>query len=214
MDDMDKARAEYREKTLSEWAGFIEDVSGGERRKSWCDRDQIVDVLQRLAGSCSQNHMFFPVAGGLDITGARLSTFEDDCIEIMTGNVPNVVRPARMDLVRVGEDDDQSYLRIECLELDPLVDDKPGDKEEIARTPSGEVYSRFNWDEGVTGHFDDNGRSVPLPPGTELVVRQLTPGVFVIFHKASPYNHCSGTYQAPQDSMSADEFENYVKDMI
>ncbi|GAA0506127.1 hypothetical protein [Pigmentiphaga daeguensis] len=137
-------------------------------------------------------HFFLPDRGGHDISGARVSPFDDDAIEWHTSHdsddgfklAVNVMRPTiasfrcppgRLDLAHV------------ILECGTMEAQRPanvhGGREELAQLPSGTYDSRQNFQ---ADSMQGRGESFPL--GTRYVTRYVQPARFALFAKASSYN--------------------------
>lgn len=174
-------------------------------RATWTSLNDIVTVLNLIGERSNMNHLFFPSGGGLDLTGARLSTREVGCIELLTDGYVSILRPKSLQFESFGYDYEWDYFRLEASELEPsgVYPDLDRNDEELTEI-GGEFYApRHHWDSGYFEHKS-------LPEGSRSVSRYFR-GSFVIFGKESIYNHTSGTYDARHDKVSADQFRSYIE---
>lgn len=74
----------------------------------WHDINDIVNVLKLLGKYNSQNHTFFPDAGGLDLTSADLS-YEKDCIELHFSALVYIVKPKRLSFEFINNEIEWNY---------------------------------------------------------------------------------------------------------
>jgi hypothetical protein len=218
---------DFLEKNKKDWIEIQEKIfpSGFPERKEWTDRSEIVNVLKIIGSIRNSNHMFFPRGGGLDVEGADIST-EDNCIEINTGGLTEILKPSRLIFHSFKAEHQWNYFRIETLELEPsgvyedmdYSDDEsyePSDKEklssfysdeELCELSPGNYISSIYWDEGEY-------RGTKLPSSARIVTRHFK-GSFVIFQKTSIYNRNSSTYDGRHNKMNDAEFRNYIQEAI
>lgn len=176
------------------------------RRATWTGLNDIVTVLNLIGGRSNMNHLFFPSGGGMDLSGARSSTREAGCIELVTDGFVSILRPKSLHFESFGYDPEWDYFRLEASELEPsgVYPGLDRNDEEVTEI-GGEFYApRHHWDSGSFEHK-------PLPEGSRSVSRYFR-GSFVVFSKESIYNHTSGTYDARHDKVSADEFRSYIEE--
>jgi len=175
----------------------------------WTELIDIISVLNKIGAIDNSNHMFYPTGGGLDVESANLS-YENNCIEISTG-LTDIIKPERL-IFESFIDPLWNYFRIETLELESSsVYEKEDDNEyfpseELLEIEAGKYISRSYWDEG-----EYMGQK--LPSSARVLTRHLK-GAFVIFAKSSYYNRNSRTYDARHNKMSAEEFRDYIENVI
>jgi eukaryotic-like serine/threonine-protein kinase len=214
MSDYEKQAEEFFARSRDAWHKFVEDLIGsiGNESGVWKDPVAVCRVLNAAAAECPHNHMFCPMGGGLDLKGAEISP-EDGCIDLDFGAL-YTVQPLSLSLHRIGGDDSWSYLRLETNPIAPKSGDaEASSHEELVRLPNGLFLPRWTWDEGTTGQLDDTGKDEPLPAGSQLVVRCVAGGAFVLFAKGSLYNQNSATYDARHANMSAAEFAQHIHEV-
>lgn len=184
------AKQQWRRKTVVDFNQVV-GHHATTRRAVWTDVDTIVDVLSDVAAHAPDNHMFFPLSGGLDLRGARRS-HEDGCIELETdGSTITVVKPASLQLERFDNDStgDWTYLRLNVAELTPTEfhqprhdeRDYPDFEEEVTEFEPG-VYAERSFIED------------PNCPADARIVTRIFRGALVLFAKGSLYNHDPSTY--------------------
>lgn len=174
---------------------------------TWTNRTAIIDVLNKIGKVENSNHMFFPNGGGLDLLGASIS-HEIDCIELHTG-VNRILHPKSLTFNYVDSEYEWNYFRLETNKLNSteVYEDLPNDSfsEDLTELYPLNYVSRVYWDEAKYDEED-------LPPSARLVVRVLK-GSFVIFKKTSIYNRNLNTYDAIHETLSAEGFNNQIKNI-
>jgi len=201
---------DWEQSRLSQWRFISQKLFGGMPPTSanWNDRQQVVDVLNLIGRMPSLNHMFYPSGGGLDFIGAKLAT-ENDCICLETDPCGFVIlKPSRLTAETFGKNIIWNYFRLELSTLKPVFETGQSDKcEELVTEDTPGHY--ISWKCGNYGYYDDD---TPLPKGYRLVDRYFF-GSFVFFCKGSIYNYIHGTYDARHNTMSAEEFRQYINDL-
>jgi hypothetical protein len=214
---------DFHERNLREWEATIKDIfkkfkNPTPHNTEWHGEGPIIEVLNAL-GKEQLSHMFFPTRGGQDLLGARPSV-ERDCIELLDGGCPTIVKPDKLTFHFFGEDNyEWAYFRLETRTLQPsgVYDDYDSDfykehpAEELTELSPGEYVDRSVWDAGYYG-YDERGEK-RLPKEARVVSRAFR-GAFVFFAKASTYNRTSGTYDARHNKMSSEEFEKHIAEVI
>ncbi|MCR9165568.1 MAG: hypothetical protein NXI35_33150 [bacterium] len=179
------AKLQWRRKTVVDF-NRVADQNSTKPRAAWSDLDTIVAILDEVATEAPNNHMFFPLSGGLDLRGARRS-HEDGCIELETdGSTVVIAKPASLQLERFDNDitGDWTYLR---LNLDPLAPTEfhrhrsRFDSEEVAELEPG-VYDKRS-------RLEDDDC-----PADARAITRLLRGALVLFAKGSLYNQIPETY--------------------
>lgn len=214
---------DFIERNKKDWIEIQEKIfhTGLPERKEWNNRNEIVNVLKIIGSIRNSNHMFFPRGGGLDVEGADISV-EDNCIEINTGGLIEILKPSRLIFHSFNADPQWNYFRIETLNLEPsgIYEDKDYSDEENESSPEenlsnfysdeelcelspGVYISSIYWDEG---EYDGE----KLPTSARVVTRHFK-GSFVIFQKTSIYNRNSSTYDGRHNKMTDEEFRNYIQ---
>ncbi|HLV96999.1 MAG TPA: protein kinase [Candidatus Acidoferrales bacterium] len=176
----------------------------------WHTLDDIIAVLNALGETSDLNHLLFPSGGGLDLDRAAPSEREGDCIELITSDHANIVRPIRLLFESFGDDPQWNYFRLETSSLSPTGVYRNRSSEQ----PYEEVTDLG--DEYVTASAWEYGEYLgePLPSNARLVTRFSKPGAFVIFQKTSIYNSIPSTYDARHNQMGSDTFRAYIAEMM
>jgi hypothetical protein len=206
--------SQFKQNNRAEWIGIQQRVYGTNPAptQQWTRPEEILRALSPFC-ACDRNHMFFPDGGGLDLE-AVFSSHEPGCLDLMTGGVPNVVRPARLLFESFPDYASLSYFRLETAQLESsgVYENLTSGYEEVVELSPRNYIERWTWDAGFYDH-DESGREIPLPESARLAVRWFT-GAFVVFAKGSIYNSISATYDARHNKMSAPEFRTYIERMI
>lgn len=178
------------------------------QRAEWVDLDTIVKILNDIGTNAPNNHMFFPVSGGLDLRGAVLS-HETGCIELRTDGHPSIVRPRSLQLEKFKNDADGewTYFRLNLAPLSPVNGDPSRHREELTELAPGTYEERSLLD----GH--------DVTASARGVSRWFK-GAFVIFAKGSTYNLSPSTYDGRHSlgrkykETTADAFRTYIEKVI
>lgn len=178
------------------------------QRTEWSDMRTISDILNMVGESARDNHMFFPDGGGMDLTGASLST-DLNLIELFYDSTRMgsfAIRPKRL-LYESFADSDWNYFRVEFENAEPsgvYWNIWPDDvnSEEVIELAGGQL---------VPGECREYGEwnGEPLPVDYRVQTRFRT-GAIVVVHRKSAYNKDSSTYDGRHDEMNADEFRKYM----
>jgi hypothetical protein len=200
---------DFLERNTKDWIEILEKIfpTGLPEKCEWTNRNEIVNVLKIIGSVRNSNHMFYPRGGGLDVEGANISV-EDNCIEIDTGGLIDILKPSRLIFHSFKADHQWNYFRLETAELKPsgVYETKDYSDEELCELSPGNYVSRVYWDEGEY-------REEKLPPSARVVTRHFR-GSFVIFQKTSIYNKNSRTYDGRHNKMTDDEFRKYIQNAI
>lgn len=221
-------RDEFRDESLKLWAGLMNDLFPMGRPKSakWTDIKAMSTVLNKVGSLSDFNHMFYPTGGGMDLEGAEPFSEESGCLALKTGNrVYEVVKPSALLFESVGSEVEWAYFRLECEPMEPCgvyededddteeegedeEDRSPVDREEVVLVAPGVYAPRSAWD---ANEFEGE----PLPDDSQLIIRSLGGGPFVIFSKGSLYNlGRSGNfdaYSATHAKMNATQFKELIE---
>jgi hypothetical protein len=196
------------QQNLKDWAEIELKLfpSGTPEKCEWTNREDIVKILKIIGSFKDSNHMFYPRGGGLDIDDSNIS-FEPDCIEIDVGGLIDVLKPTKLIFHSFKANPRWDYFRIETKDLMP-TGLYPGNysDEEVCELSPGKYISRAHLDQGEY----EGGQ---LPKTARLVLRHFK-GSFVIFQKTSIYNHNSSTYDGRHNTMTDEEFHDYIQRII
>lgn len=185
------------------------------QRVIWDDINDIVKVLKTMCSFNNLNHVFFPTGGGLDLNDIRLA-YEENCIELDFGSI-HIIKPKRLLFESFGDEHQWNYFRIEldCIKRTGLNTDKTAEAYEIEK--GREVISELS--PGNYFPYEILNRSYKYKNDylftnfSRLVTRWLK-GSFVIFCKRSTYNLTSSTYDGRHNTVSTDEFREYIQKNI
>jgi serine/threonine-protein kinase len=169
----------------------------------WTNRDDIISVLNIIGRIESSNHSFLPGGGGLDLTGANLSS-EPDCIELNMGTTPYICKPKNLQFESFGISSNWSYFRLNTIRLEPITSKYHHQEyfEDLIELKTGEYVSRA----------EENNDDI-MEIFNRYAVRMLS-GSIVIFSKSSVYNDESSTYDGRHNKMSSGEFREYIQKWI
>lgn len=197
----------FQEEGEKKWLEIQEKIfpSGTPKHHEWIIKEDIIKVLNTVGSLDNSNHMFYPTGGGLDIKSCSDST-ENNCLEVYTG-LTDIIKPKRL-LFESFEDSIWNYFRLESIEMPAsgVYEEQNYPNEELIELEPGHYISRSHWDGGEY-------QGEKLPDFARIVTRHLR-GSFVIFAKASHYNHYSNTYDARHDKMTSSEFRTYIEEVM
>lgn len=179
---------------------------------NWTAADEIISVLNYIARTAPLNHMFFPIGGGADLKGAERH-IEPDTISLEEGG-PSIVKPTSLTFEYFGNNYTEfAYFRLETDGLEPsgVYEDSDRPCEEVAELEPGQYANSNVFDTGYYGQ-DENGSERELPQGARRITRYFK-GAFVIVGKFSRYNQQSDTYDGRHNTMSAEKFRRYMKQL-
>lgn len=200
---------DFLERNKKDWIEIQEKIFpiGLPEKCEWTDRHEIVVVLKTIGSIRNSNHMFYPRGGGLDVEGADISV-EDNCIEIDTGGLIDIVKPTRLIFHSFKAEQQWNYFRLETADLKPsrVYETNDYSDEELCELSPGNYVSRVHWDEGEY-------REEKLPKSARVVTRHFR-GSFVIFQKTSIYNKNSRTYDGRHNKMTDVEFRIHIQSAI
>lgn len=183
------------------------------RHCEWDAHEQILDILNRIAGHAAENHLLFPAGNGMDLLGVQESN-EPDCIELLfqrkdkkgapDPSIVTVVKPSVLSFDSFGAATEWSYFRLDAAVLEPSG---VGYMETEHHEQVMEVEP--DWYVGL-----DDGKKTPWPPNARLVTRILK-GSMVIFGKASPFHTVTAleAYQAHHAKLSMLAFRKHIATM-
>lgn len=208
-------KKEFKTKSLKAWEEILNDIFKNEipTQKTWNNKVEIIEILNIIGAKKNLNHTFFPGGGGMDLDGAQ-DSIEDECIDLIFGNVHMLVKPMELSFQSFGVNYEWSYFRLETEEIMPsgTYDDisEEWKREEVVVLPNNHYVNRNAWDEGEF-YNSETDEMEELPSGSYLMVRNRK-GSFVIFAKGSLYNEVPITYDGRHNKMTAEEFEKHIRD--
>lgn len=168
----------------------------------WYDINDIVNILRLLGQYNSQNHTFFPDAGGLDLTDADLS-HEKGCIELHCNGLVYVVKPKRLSFEFINSEIEWNYFSLETELLENITPDYPKDyySEEFCEMTALDYRPLELLNNMSKEEYD---RIHP-----RHIIRYFR-GSFVMFHKDSIYNHLISQYKGDHEKLGLQEFRTQI----
>jgi hypothetical protein len=171
------ATDEFKIKSTEKWHIVHNEIFGNSMPyyTEWKSPNDIIRILQIIGKHSNSNHLFFPDGGGMDLRGAQES-YEDGCIEIITGHT-YVFRPKKLVYESIDKDLEWCYFRLINAGLEPTGVYKHylRNPEEVLELRSFHFVDRVHWDEQ---QYDGE----KLPKGARIISRILK-GDLVIFKK-------------------------------
>ncbi len=199
----------YTESQISEWMFLNKYIlkSSGDS-VSWRDRNEIIDILNKLAALPAHNHMLFSSKGGQDFIRASLAP-EDGCIYISDDcSTYNIVKPKVLHFERFKNNEEWNYLLLECDELSPIITDDFDYEVLVEDYPANYVSAQY----AQYGVYDYDSE-VPLPADYKIVARYLR-GKFLFVLKSGPYNRISSSYDGRHGQCTSEQFREYIFRLI
>lgn len=199
----------YIEAQKSEWMFLNKYIlkSSGDS-VSWRDREEIIDVLNKVAALPAHNHMLFSSMGGQDFVQATIAP-EEGCIYISDDCTKyNIVKPKALHFERFKNNEEWNYLLLECDELSPIIHSDVDYEILVEDRPANYVsaqYSQYGVYDYETGE--------PLPDNYKVVARYLK-GKFLFVLKSGPYNKISSTYDGRHGKCTCEQFRDYISMLI
>lgn len=226
---------EFRQKFLPKWETRIKEIFpfGIPNQCVWENKQDIIQVLNKLALPDNLNHTFLPSGGGLDLVSAKES-IEKDCIELKFDGIFDIVKPIRLSFHSFNFDAEWNYFRLDTGDIQPSgvyedlssfsykkLDGNDGHRdenddlfcyEELTELEPGVYLDRSIYEYGYYGS-DENGDPLRLPKNARVVSRTFQ-GAYVIFCKASLYNANTGTYDGRHNRMTDKMFQAHIQRAI
>lgn len=194
-------------------------------RAIWENASDIIYVLKLVCNYDFLNHVFFPDSGGLDLIDSDFAN-ESGCIELNFRSV-HIIKPKRLLFESFDYNPEWNYFRLELDYLPPVGDglvkqikkkdnQKNGDlnfeEEEVEYSYealseiSPGAYYPYEILADRSSYEDDY-----FFTSFSRHVKRWSAGSFVIFGKRSVYNLISSTYDGRHNTMTTDEFRNYIE---
>lgn len=203
--DMNKSQA-------SDWKFLNKQLFGSNppESASWRNINKIVQVLNIIGKTPAYNHMLFHDQGGLDFSHAEIAT-ENNCIKLYdTTGFCHIVKPKIFYFEGFDKNYKWNYFLLELDKLNPILDNANDFDSEylVEDTPAHYVSAQY----AQYGVYDYDTEA-KLPSGYQTVYR-YTKGTFLIVMKNGPYNRINGTYDGRHGDCSAEEFREYIDNLI
>ena len=169
----------------------------------WTNINDIIAVLNELGKYNSLNHLFFPDAGGLDLTGAKHSN-EFMSIELNFEGLTYIVKPEKLTFDSFGDYCSWNYFTLVSTPVPAMTPDYP--KEYYS-----EAFTEFGFlDYQAPELMDQMSRQEINDRKARSIVRYLK-GNFVIFMKSSIYNNFICKYRGDHEKDGPVRFNEKIK---
>ena len=226
---------EFREKFLPKWETRIKEIFpfGVPSQCVWENKQDIIQVLNKIGLPDNLNHTFLPSGGGLDLASAKES-IEKDCIELNFDGTCDIVKPIKLSFHSFNFDFEWNYFRLDTGDIQPsgvyenlssfsykkldgnddhrVESDDLFCYEELTELEPGVYLDRGIYEYGYYGS-NENGDPVKLPKSARVVTRTFQ-GSYVIFCKASLYNANSATYDGRHNRMTDTTFKDHIQKAV
>ncbi|EFI5781548.1 protein kinase [Escherichia coli] len=171
----------------------------------WTNNDDIINILNLIAGRESLNHMFYPSGGGSDLIYVEPASEKGFIALIVCERCAEILKPKKLSFESFGHDPEWNYFRLECEVIEPMkisgpVTSSTMDEYMVEITP-GNYIPPDCWE-------INEYQGKPLPETARIVSRYIK-GSFVFFCKSSTYNRISQTYNAWQN-VGENEFRKLI----
>ncbi|MDQ0465228.1 serine/threonine-protein kinase [Caulobacter ginsengisoli] len=189
-------------------------LNAGAEQRVWTDTSHIVEVLNLLLAH-TRSHTHLPTGGGQTYSEVCISR-EPSALEFQVERgLVYVARPARLILQRVAVSPGDSFGLLELADLAPSGvnpirrEGSLSRREEVVELDPGDYRDRSLWDQGFLD-YDDDGREIPLPDKSRLVVRWFN-GKMLFVSNGSRWNGTPSTYDGRHNGMSVDEILTMIE---
>ena len=172
----------------------------------WLNEIDILNVLFTLCGNNAAK-IFYPDGNKLGLYGADFSK-EDRCLEIITENTIDVVKPYKLSFHYYDEAFEWSYFRLEIEDLKQICNSKNKlHKESLICLDNGEYIDIFNIDKHTNEECED---SLIIENAT-VVNRHLKKSSFLIFARSS---HIEEFYDKSFNLYLGEELSHIVERLV
>jgi len=208
----DPSQTDFDRENLTEWCAALKTLFGKKipEQASWKCLHEILQILNIIMGEASGScRVFCPHAGGFDLWEAAES-WEPGCIDLESRRETiHRIKPAKLDFISLVDDLQWSYFMLTSEELEPA-----GSWEEECPVPEMLVEVRqYGYVDLAScddpSHLDEEEFLMVSTKLGRRVDRYLR-GRFAIFAKGSIYCRDMDTEDARHESLSADEFRQYI----
>lgn len=174
---------------------------------AWFDEIDILNVLFTLCSDKVAN-IFYPEGKKLGLYGVDFSS-EDKCIELITDNTIDIVRPYKLSFHYYDEAFEWSYFRLETENLKQICNTKNKlHKEALISLDAGEYIDIL---EGIQKYCDKDELDNLMIDDTRLVNRYLKKSSFLIFARSSYFKEF---YNKSFNTYSDEELSNMIENLI
>ncbi len=177
------------------------------QRAIWENTDSIVEILNYLGSVNSLNYMLLPDSGGEEMQGAKRG-LESGTIELaISDRIVYVVKPKRLIFESFDFDWEWNYFRLATGDLEATgIGAVYRGCESLLEIAPLQYISESDWCNDIDGER--------IYPSDSRHVYRYINGDFVILQKSSTYNRSSYTYDGRHNQMGADEFRNYISQIV
>lgn len=199
------------EKNLQKWEDKIVQIFPNAIPNSckWIDEIDILNILFTLCDK-NLNNIYYPNGQVYDLMGVDFSK-EDRCLELITGDSIDIIKPTELSFHYFNEDFSFAYFRIEIDNLDQtsIYDYKCLYKEDLVMLEDGEYIDIYNW---YRGEYEEDNKIIrKLGRNDQVVSRFLNKSSFLIFPKGSPFHNI---YNKSYNMLDSDELVKIIEDFI
>lgn len=183
-----------------EWLRIEEEITSIYGNKTeWTTINDIIRVLNIIAKYDQVCHVLFPQGGGLDLSSAE-QAFEQENIFVITSNLFQQVKPARLYFETFDKTPDWNYFMLETRSQAPIDKRFNNDgREEVYAFPNGTFET--NEDFAVEDHL-------------QKVMRYCSAGNFLFVLKCGTYNKMPGTYQGFHNNIGRKDFRSAIAHFV
>lgn len=198
------------------WTKIYQEIFGDIIPKDavWKEPGDIISLLKIIGGYQSSNNVFLPGWGGVDLTGATVSSLKG-CMELQTPGGPILVLPRSLTFERCSHDKHLDYFLLEIDDQKPLEFFQDNTEftdgefyEKIIELDPGKYIERSYW-----GSKEYEGTE--FPAGSRIVHSYYRKGLFAIFQKSSPYNTILNKkhdgYEGIHNKLGPEGFKKYIE---
>ena len=172
----------------------------------WLNDIDILNVLFTLCGNKAAK-IFYPDGNKVSLYGVDFSK-EDKCIEIITENTIDIVKPYKLSFHYYDDAFEWSYFRLEIEDLNQICSSKNElHKESLICLDNGQYIDIFNIDKDRHEKGEDN----LIIDNANVVNRYLKKTSFLIFARSS---HIEEFYDKSFNLYSGEELSHIVERLI
>lgn len=199
------------EKNLQKWEDKIVQIFPNAIPNScrWIDEIDILNILFTLCDK-NLNNIYYPNGQVYDLMGVDFSK-EDRCLELITGDSIDIIKPTELSFHYFNEDFSWAYFRIEIDDLDQtsIYDYKCLYKEDLVMLEDGQYIDIYNW---YRGEYEEDNKIIrKLSSNDQVVSRFLNKSSFLIFPKSSPFHNI---YNKNYNMLDSDDLVKVIEDFI
>lgn len=174
---------------------------------TWFDEIDIINVLFTLCSNKTAN-IFYPEGKKTGLYGVDFSK-EDKCIELITDNTIDIVRPSKLSFHYYDEAFEWSYFRLETENLKKICKDQNElHKESLICLDNGEYIDIL---EDIEKYSNNDRADDRIIEDAIIVNRYFKKSSFLIFARSSYFQEF---YNKSFNLYSDEELSNMIEDLI